>query len=151
MDRTGVRFDKDACDLFGQRIMMRPSPRAPFVPAVIKSWSPCARAAFGVVFDHAPDKVMEEDLLRKGRNDWKVVDWDGDIWETMETRPSCPSCGHPLGIGREAWTRCTACGEMEPGCSAHGMLSRTRTARCDPYRAHAVSYVEGDESDEDAS
>ena len=135
-----VRFDGAACDSFGARILMKPSKREAPLLAVIKSWLPCSPAPFGVVFDHKPNLVYQEDLLRKGREDWTPVDWEGDIWETLELRPMCPKCGHPLDVGRNAWTRCTGCGEMEPGAAAVDMHTRKRSD--DPYRRKAISYAE---------
>ena len=143
MDKPGVNFDKDACDLFGKRIEMRPTPGADFEPAVIKVYTPCAKDPYGVVFDSKPDKTRFENLLRRGRTDWKEVDWDGDIWDTRDLRPMCPRCAHPLDEGRVAWTRCTRCGEMEPGASSDAVS--TRKDRQDVYRYQKPNYAESDD------
>ena len=127
MSKPNVRFDVPSCDLFGHRIDIAGR------IGVIKSWDPCAAASFGVVFDDTPEKVFMEDLFRKGRKDWKIVEWeDDDIWERQDLRPMCPQCGHPLGIGAAAWTKCLACGHMEPGVSSFEVLPRLRTG--DPFR-----------------
>lgn len=127
MIKPNVRFDVPSCDLFGNRIEIAGR------IGVIKAWDPCAAASFGVVFDDKPDKVFMEDLFRKGRKDWKIVEWeDDDIWETQDIRPMCPRCGHPLGTGTAAWTKCLPCGHMEPGVSSFEVLSRLRTG--DPFR-----------------
>jgi hypothetical protein len=127
MSKPNIRFDVAGCDLFGRRITVNGR------RAVIKSWSPCAQAAFGIVFDDQPNTVFMEDLCRKGRSDWQLVEWeDDDIWETQDIRPMCPQCGHPLGVGSAAWTKCTPCGHMEPGAASTEVLKR---ARCgDPFR-----------------
>tara|TARA_B110000046_G_C13007400_1_gene404964 strand:+ start:2039 stop:2662 length:624 start_codon:yes stop_codon:yes gene_type:complete len=114
----------EAQSLFGARIRMCGR------PAVIKSWTPCSHL-FGVVFDDTPDKVFGEDLLGKS-SAWETIEWEGDIWETQDRRPICPACGHPLGVGHLAWTKCVPCGQMEPGASSTEMFSRMRTG--DPYR-----------------
>ena len=125
MISTKLHFDKSSCDLFGRRLMIDRR------LAVIKAWTPCAAAAFGIVFDDQPDKVFMEDLFR--RSGWKLVDWeDDDIWETQDLRPMCPQCGHPLGVGSAAWTLCIPCGHMEPGAASTQMLSRLRSG--DPFR-----------------
>ena len=145
MDKPGVRFDKDKCDLFGKRIEMKPNPRAAPELAVIKSYKPGAEAPYGVVFDSQPDKVREEDLLRRGRKDWKEVGWgDATIEETAEYRPMCPRCAIALGEGRAAWTRCTGCDLMEPGCSSDGVIARMN--RDDPHRCPPPKYAESDDS-----
>lgn len=141
MNKSGVNFQVDACDLFGKRIMK--FGKCPEALAVIKCWTPCAKAAFGVVFDNKPEKVFYEDLLRKNRTDWRVVEWEDDIWETQNVRPMCPQCGHPLLDGRYAWTRCTACGYMEPGVSSTELLGRLRTG--DPHRKPIMCYAEHEE------
>ena len=130
MDKSGVHFMKNACDLFGKRIMMIHQKKEKL--AVIKSWMPCAVAGFGVVFDDMPGKVFMEDLLRQGRKDWRVVSWEDDEWQTQDLRPMCPQCGHPMRDGRAAWTKCMPCGQMEPGVASTGMFTRVRA---DPYRA----------------
>ena len=133
MTKPGVKFKTDACDLFGQRIMMYHDNVEK--AAVIKSWTPSATAAFGVVFDDMPEKVFREDLQRRGRSDWRIIHWEADEWQTQDLRPMCPGCGHPMLEGRAAWTRCTPCGQMEPGCASTELLSRIRTG--DPYRRKA--------------
>lgn len=119
-----VNFNTKSCNLFGARIRMRGR------LGVIKSWTPCSHM-FGVVFDDKPDKVFYEDLVRKS-NAWTIVDWEGTVWETQDLRPMCPACGHPLGVGLAAWTKCVPCGQMEPGATSTEMFSRMRTG--DPYR-----------------
>ena len=121
--KPGVRFDIKAGSLFGARIRMHGR------LAVIKSWTPCSHA-FGIVFDDTPDKVFREDLARSMK--WHLVDWEGDVWQTASLRPMCPTCGHPLGVGLAAWTKCGPCGQMEPGATSTEMFSRLRTG--DPYR-----------------
>ena len=127
MSKPNVHFDKPSCDLFGARITIKNR------RAVIKSWTPCAAAAFGIVFDDQPDKVYMEDLFRKGRKDWHIIKWeDDDIWETQHLRPMCPQCGHPMGTGSAAWTKCEPCGHMEPGAASTEVLVRVRSG--DPFR-----------------
>ena len=129
MSKPNVRFSVPDCDLFGRRILMQGR------LAVIKLWNPCALAAYGVVFDDQPTKVFMEDLKRPGRKDWSLAEWeDDDIWETSDLRPMCPECGHPLGVGTSAWTKCTACGCMEPGVASTEVLTRCRSGSGDPYR-----------------
>ena len=83
MMKANVHF-KSSCALFGRRIDIAGR------IGVIQSWTPCANAPFGIVFDDKPEKVFMEDLLRKGRKDWKIVKWeDDDIWETQNLRPMC--------------------------------------------------------------
>ena len=130
MSKDGVNFDVEACDLFGQRIVMMR--KGQLQHAVIKTWQPCSNAPFGIVFDAEPDSIVYENLLRKGRTDWKIVPWEGDLLDTADLRPMCPMCGHPLGVGCDAWTKCTACGSMEPGAMAAEVLTRVRSD--DPYR-----------------
>ena len=146
MDKPNVRFAQDRCALFGRRLSMRRGKQ--WFPAVVKAWTPYAKAQFSIVFDDIKT-VFVEDLFRRGRNDWKVVEWEDDIWSTSDLRPMCPQCGHPLGEGNEAWTLCTKCGFNEPGVSSTAMLSRLRTA--DPFRNLAIDYHvdgEGDEQDD---
>jgi hypothetical protein len=132
-------------DLFGSRILIHVPPKSPNpVLAVVKSWLPSSRT-FGIVLDTRPDHVFYEALLRPGRTDWKLTNWEGDIWQTSDLRPLCPKCGHPLGVGSEAWTVCKPCGHPEPGVSSIGLLSRLRTN--DPFRRVRVNY--NDEDDED--
>ena len=145
MDKPGVRFRRDACELFGQRILLARG-KSGMIPAVIKSWTPCALAAYGVVFDDKPSTIYQEDLLRRGRKDWQLIDWEADEWETFDLRPLCPKCGHPLKAGRAAWTLCVACGFNEPGASSTQFLGRLRTD--DPSRKRQPSYAPPD-SDED--
>ena len=130
MQKPTVNFNTEACDLFGQRIIFTRG-RVERM-AVIKSWMPCDSAPFGVVFDDKPGVVVREDLMRKGRKDWRTCDWEDDIWETAHLRPMCPQCAHPMGSGRDAWTRCTHCGHMEPGSSSSSTLPRLNTD--DPHR-----------------
>ena len=125
MDKPGVNWDKDACDLFGRRISMKHPRTKQMEKAVIKGWNPCDDQ-FSVVFDSMPGNVYSEDLLRKGRQgrDWQLDTWEGDVWETAELRPVCPRCGHPLGEGRAAWTRCMHCQCGEAGATATATLGR---------------------------
>lgn len=118
-----VRFNTNAGDIFGSRIIMH----GRF--AVVKSWTPCSHM-FGIVFDDQADKVFHEDLGISKK--WKIIDWEGDLWNTANLRPMCPTCGHPLGVGIAAWTKCVPCGQMEPGSSSTEMFSRLRSD--DPYR-----------------
>ena len=136
---------KNTVDLFGQRIEMHRRGNN-VMKGVIKHFQPCSAAPFGVVFDDEPDRVYDEDLLRRGRDDWRVIAWEGDVFSTSHVRPMCPTCGHPLDSGADAWTRCVPCGHMEPGVSSTEVLRRTRSG--DPYRRPRVSYAESDE-DED--
>lgn len=122
--KKGVRFNTKACNMFGARIRMHGR------LAVIKSWTPSSHT-FGIVFDDNPDKVFYEDLVKQSKT-WNMVDWEGDVWETQELRPMCPTCGHPLDVGLAAWTKCVPCGQMEPGASSTAMFSRLRNG--DPYR-----------------
>ena len=146
MQKPGVKFSGGACDLFGQRIRMSRTRRELPSLAVVKEWMPCADAGFGIVFDENPGVVLYEDLLRRGRSDWTIVEWEGDEWETMKLRPMCPQCGHPLGIGRDAWTMCSACKYPEPGAASTSMLSRLCTN--DPNRRNRPVYREVDSDDE---
>lgn len=144
MDRPGVKFDKDACDLFGKRIEMVWA--GTWEPAVIKTYTPNARDPYGVVFDSQPDKTRNENLLRRGRTDWREIGWAGDdlvASETAHLRPVCPRCGIALGEGRAAWTRCLACNEMEPGVNADKLISRMN--RSDPNRCPPPAYAESDD------
>ena len=152
MNKPNVKgkFDTNAGDLFGRRIKMKKQRSGEMELAVVKAWQPWGEDPFAVVFDSAPDKVFWENLLRKGRHDWEVVDWEDDelFGETTDKRPMCPQCGHPLGEGCDAWTLCKQCGFNEPGCSSAEMLSRLRSG--DPHRKPAVNYNENDdESDDD--
>lgn len=126
MSKPNVSFPVNKCDLFGCRI------RVGNRLGVVKSWTPCAAADFGVVLDDRLDHVFMEDLFRKGRSDWTVVDWEDDIWNTQHLRPMCPQCGHPLGTGAAAWTKCLPCGHMEPGVASTDVLARLRSD--DPFR-----------------
>ena len=121
--KARLRFNTKASDMFGARIRMHGR------LAVIKSWTPCSHS-FGIVFDDNQDKVFYEDLALSKK--WKIIDWEGDVWHTANLRPMCPTCGHPLGVGIAAWTKCMPCGQMEPGASSTGMFSRLRSG--DPYR-----------------
>lgn len=123
VNKAGVCFNTKAADMFGARIRIHGR------LAVIKSWTPCSHN-FGIVFDDNPDKVFYEDLALS--KTWKVIDWEGGVWHTANLRPMCPTCGHPLGVGIAAWTKCMPCGQMEPGASSTGMFSRLRSG--DPYR-----------------
>lgn len=146
MLKAGVKFSGSACDLFGERILIPRHPgRAPSL-AVVKQWMPCAEAGFGIVFDEQPDVVLYENLMRRGRSDWKIVQWEGDEWDTLTLRPMCPQCGHPLGTGRDAWTICQACNYPEPGAASTSMLTRLRTN--DPNRRARPNYSEVDSDDE---
>ena len=110
--------------------------------AVVKAWQPFEEAdQFHVVFDSMPDQVFRENLLRKGRRDWKPDTWEGDIEETADLRPLCPNCGMPLGVGRAAWTLCPG-GCPEPGIASTQMLPRLQTG--DPFRRAPVEYKELD-------
>lgn len=140
MDKSTVAFAREACDLFGARIEMRRG--ATSAKAVVKSWMPCADAGFGIVFDDNPGVVLHEDLLRRGRDDWRQIEWEGDIWETSKRRPTCPQCLHPLGVGRSAWTFCSACRHMEPGAMSATVSKRMRSN--DPYRRDRPNYAEDD-------
>lgn len=110
--------------------------------AVIKAYQPCAAAPFAVVFDDRPNLVFYEDLLRRGRRDWRVEEWESDdLWETSQLRPMCPGCGHPLGVGRSSWTVCRSCHHMEPGANSTAMLRRRSS---DPYRQPRIDYAQFD-------
>ena len=146
MSKPSVRFSKD-CDYFGARILMARQDQPDGVLGVIKEWHPCARASFGVVFDDKRDRIFYEDLLCKGRTDWVIVDWEDDLWNTVELRPKCSVCFHPLEQGAAAWTRCVGCGANEPGVSAASMGKRTRTN--DPYRCTKIDYAEWGDGDSD--
>ncbi len=146
MDKANVKFAVQECDLFGARLLMRRRRGGPFAKAVVKSWMPHAKACFGVVFDDKPDVVLQEDLFRRGRDDWQQTPWEGDIWQTTDLRPTCPQCLHPLDTGRDAWTRCTACGHMEPGVLSATVPKRVRTD--DPYRRARPNYADVDTDDE---
>ena len=125
MSKPKVCFPKNRCDLFGCRILVANR------RGVIKSWTPCGVADFGIVFDDKKDHVYMEDLYRK--SDWKIVDWeDENIWNTQHLRPMCPQCGHPLSTGAAAWTKCLPCGHMEPGAASTEVLARLRSD--DPFR-----------------
>jgi len=144
MDKPGVKFDKDACDLFGKRIEM--DLNGTREPAVIKAYTPDARAPYGVVFDSQPDTTRWENLLRPGRTDWQEIGWGGDDLadsETAHLRPVCPRCGVALDEGRAAWTKCLACGECEPGVNAAKVISRMN--KDDPYRCPPPAYGESDD------
>ena len=144
---TGKTFAwKNALDLFGQRIEMDRKDKG-VMKGVIKHFQPCSAAPFGVVFDDEPDRVYDEDLLRRGRDDWRVVAWEADLFSTSHVRPMCPTCGHPLESGADAWTRCVPCGHMEPGAYSTEVFRRTRSD--DPYRRNRVSYAEVDEDEEE--
>lgn len=144
MNKPGVDWNKDACELFGQRILMMNPKTKQMEKAVIKAWQPCEQTdQFVVVFDSMPDKDYKENLLRKGRQgrDWQLDTWEGDVEETAELRPICPQCGMALGMGRAAWTRCPG-GCMEPGAMSTQMLPRLRSD--DPNRRPHVDYKEAD-------
>lgn len=129
--------------LFGQRILMKRGDT--WYPAVIKSWTPCDVADFEVVFDDKPSIVYREQLTRRGRKDWIISNWTGDVWETIDLRPLCPQCGHPLGTGHDAWSSCLGCDQEQPGVSSSTMFGRLRTD--DPHRRKLVSYKEIEEHD----
>lgn len=135
MDKPNVKnFPIDKLDYFGMRIEMKKKPQGQMEKAVIKVVQPCNPSGFGIVFDS--DKPGQEprfeNLFRRGRDDWKVIPWESDdLEETAELRPMCPKCGHPLGVGRRAWTFCIAkdalgkpCGNQEPGAMSHCQLTR---------------------------
>lgn len=125
--------------LFGARIQI--TIRKQVRLAVIKAYLP--QNTFVVVYDDKPDTTYNEDLLASGRKNWKVVDWEGDIWDTIDLRPMCPQCAHPLGTGVSEWTRCKHCGLPEPGCSSASTLNRLRTN--DPFRKNIVNMTEQDD------
>jgi len=144
MNKPGVDWNKDACELFGQRIKMKNPKTKQMEKAVIKAWQPFeATDQFAVVFDSMPDKVFKENLLRKGSRgrDWQLDTWEGDVEETAELRPICTQCGMALGMGRAAWTLCPG-GCMEPGAMSTQMLPRLRSG--DPNRRPHVDYKEAD-------
>jgi len=132
MFKPNVHFDTDRCALFGHRIKISKKRHMPKELAVVKRFQPCASEQFGIVFDTSPKSVFDYDLFRKSCPSWEVADWEGSIWETMELRPMCPRCGHPLDTGRAAWTQCPNCGESEPGVNAAYMYHRIRSD--DPFR-----------------
>ena len=137
---------RSAVDLFGHRISFHRKGYSHASMAVIKSFQPCSRAPFGVVFDEDLTRVYNEDLLRPRRSDWHVVEWESDMWATCAFRPVCPNCGHPLGVGADAWTVCSPCGHMEPGAASTEVMARLRSS--DPFRRAPVSYVECDSDDD---
>ena len=94
-----------------------------------------------------------QELLRPGRNDWKRIEWEGDIVQTAQLRPLCPKCGICLGVGANAWSLCDGCGHRHPGCASTQLLSRTRYGGTDPFRRPAPEggYAEGDDDDSDDS
>ena len=127
-ERTSVQY-REAADLFGRRIRVRRSGELRL--AVIKSWLPYNTSPFGVVFDDTPEKTMMIDLKRLGARNWELLEWEGDIWDTMDLRPLCPSCAHPMGTGREAWTVCSTAAVASLGAarisSPPGRRARTST------------------------
>ena len=136
--KTGIQHYADRCELFGARLKMRRDGSKDEHLAVVKAWLPCTDAGFVVVFDDRPHIQYHENLMRRGRKDWRVVEWEGDIFETMDLRPICPGCGHPLDTGRAAWTWCKACGFNEPGAMSTEMLTRSQSG--DPYRRRSVPF-----------
>lgn len=126
-------------DLFGARIQV--TIRKKVRMGVVKAFLP--QKTFVVVYDDKPDITYNEDLLGSGRRNWKVIDWEGDIWDTMDKRPICPQCAHPLGTGVSEWSRCKHCGFPEPGCSSANTLNRLRTN--DPFRKSVPDMTEYDD------
>ena len=130
MRNESVSFPVRECELFGARIVMRRRDKPEGAMAVVKAWSPCSNAPFTVMFDDDVianrQREYHEDLLGKRYGDWRRVDWEDDISMTLHLRPLCPSCGHPLGEGTVAWTRCLGCGTAEPGVMSCSMGSRIR-------------------------
>lgn len=149
MLKSNVKFDYASCAMFGQRIRLARTRKGEKELAVIKAYQPSASEPFGIVYDSSPDSTFFVDLFRKTCPPWEIVAWedDDDIWETQALRPMCPSCGHPLGAGSQAWTVCAPCGEMEPGISSDAMLRRARVD--DPYRKDRPNYA-CDEDEDDA-
>ena len=139
MNKQGLRFNRDQCDLFGRRITIARKANGMEELAVIKSYQPSGTDPFGIVFDSKPDFVYQMNLFRKACPSWRVVDWEDDIWQTQALRPMCPRCGHPLAEGTAAWTRCLPCGEMEPGVNSVTVMPRARVQ--DPYRRARPSYA----------
>ena len=144
MRNGAVSFPVRECELFGARIVMRRRDKPEGAMAVVKAWSPCSNAPYTVMFD---DDVLanrqreyHEDLLGMRYGDWRRVDWEDDISMTLHLRPLCPSCGHPLGEGTVAWTRCLGCGTAEPGVMSCSMGSRIRGD--DPNRNGSYSASE---------
>ena len=144
MNRKGSAY-RARFELFGHRIMCCGE------LAVVKSYD--GDALYGVVFDSKPEVVLREELLRPGRNDWKRIEWEGDIVQTAQLRPLCPKCGICLGVGANAWSLCDGCGHRHPGCASTQLLSRTRYGGTDPFRRPAPEggYAEGDDDDSDDS
>ena len=147
MRNGAVSFPVRECELFGARIVMRRRDKPEGAMAVVKAWSPCSNAPYTVMFD---DDVLanrqreyHEDLLGMRYGDWRRVDWEDDISMTLHLRPLCPSCGHPLGEGAVAWTRCLGCGTAEPGVMSCSMGSRIRgddPNRNGSYKASAEQF-----------
>ena len=145
MNRKGSAY-RARFELFGHRIMCCGE------LAVVKSYD--GNALYGVVFDSKPEVVLREELLRPGRDDWKRIEWEGDIVQTAQLRPLCPKCGICLGVGANAWSLCDGCGHRHPGCASTQLLDRVRYGDGDPFRRPAPNYDEGggdDDSDDSES
>ena len=139
MKNNNTKRYANGMDLFGARIevTIRKNVRL----GVIKAYLPSQ--TFVVVYDDKPNLTFNEDLLRSGCKNWKIVDWEGDIWDTMDKRPICPQCAHPLGIGASEWSCCKRCGFPEPGCTSANTLNRLRTN--DPFGRNSPNMAEHDD------
>ena len=157
MDKPNAKsFPKDRCDYFGARIEMKKTPGGPMEKAVIKTFQPCAEKEqqFGIIFDSDPPgkEPRFENLFRQNRKDWKKISWEDDnIFETKDLRPICPNCGHPLGVGRAAWTYCQPCGKNEPGAMSYCLLTRrSKDTHANPAMAEGFYHESDCDSDPDS-
>ena len=144
MQKPEVHFSEDV-HLFGARILMKRG--GVMKKAVIKAWLPCADASFVVVFDDEPNRHFFEDLRKKKKGEWVEISWEGELEETSDLRPMCPTCCIPLAKGAAAWTRCHGCGAPEPGATSFAPGKRVRND--DPFRNIEKSYADDENDDDD--
>ena len=84
---------------------------------------------------------MMIDLKRLGARNWELLEWEGDIWDTMDPRPCVRlvlTRWEP--VAKHGPYASTAAGEPAP----LDQLS-TRTASPDIYRRRPVYYAEDEE------